>query len=376
MSALSAVARREWRRFSATPRLWWLVVVLPLLLPGLLVAIFAERAPQQLPVAVLDYDGSLVSREFHRALGATPGLAPQHHTPDLTLAGGAVRRGEVYAVIAIPPGFGRAVLRAEQPRVQLYFNRQTTTAGNIVLRDVRTAVGTLGVGIGLAQGVLPAVLVETHPLYNPGLDFARFLALPLAVAVLHVLLVVVAIDVTGRELRERSAGHWLAVADGRTSAALFGKLLPYAVWFTLYGPLILWLLVRLLGLALRGSLGLWMLGWTALVAACFGLGVFLVGVIGNLRMATSVASVLISPAFAYSGMTFPAVAMAGFAAFWSFALPLGHFLNLQAGQLALGAPADAALPHVLWLAVFALLPLTCAGRWRRLLRDPAAWGRA
>lgn len=376
MSGSTAVARREWRRFLATPRLWWLVLVLPLLLPGLLVAIFAERAPQQLPVAVLDYDDSDVSRQLQRALAATPGLAPQQHRPDLALAGAAVRRGEVYAVIAIPPGFGRAVLRAEQPRVQLYFNRQTTTAGNIVLRDVRTAVGTLGVGIGLAQGVLPAVLVETHPLYNPGLDFARFLALPLAVAVLHVLMVVVAIDVTGRELREHTAGHWLAAAGGRTAPALLGKLLPYALWFVVYGPAILWLLVRLLGLELRGSLGLWMLGWTALVAACFGLGVFLVGMLGNLRMATSVASVLISPAFAYSGMTFPAVAMAGFAAFWSFALPLGHFLNLQAGQLALAAPADSALVHVFWLSLFALLPLACAGRWKRLLRDPCAWGRA
>ena len=376
MSPFGAVARREWRRFAATPRLWWLVLILPLLLPGLLVAIFAERAPQHLPVAVLDYDDSPLSREFHRALAATPGLAAQRHVPDLALAGAAVRRGEAYAIIAIPPEFGRDILRAGQPRVQLYFNRQTTTAGNIVLRDVRTAVGTLGVGIGLTQGVLPAVLMETHPLYNPGLDFARFLALPLAVAVLHVLLVVIAIDVTGRELRESSAGEWLAAAGGRTVTALLGKLLPYAAWFLLYGPVILWLLVRLLGLEVRGSPGLWLAGWAALIAACMGLGVFLVGVIGNLRMATSVASVLISPAFAYSGMTFPAVAMAGFAAFWSFALPLGHFLNLQAGQLALGAPAQAALGHIGWLLLFALLPLTCARRWRRLLREPAAWGRA
>jgi len=368
-----AVMAREWARFMATPRLWWFCLLLPIMLPGLLLWIFIEQVPDGLPVAVVDLDQTALSRQLLRSVDAAPGLAISAQRADLLQASALLRQGKVFAVMVVPHDFGRGVIRAEQPRVQLYYNRQTLTAGNLVLREVRTAVAAVAVGIGLAQGVLPAVLVETHPLFNPGLEFGRFLALPLAVAVLHVLMVVVAIDACGRELRSGSAGRWHAAASGRVASALLGKLLPYLAWFFVLGLVVLASLLRLLGIEFQGSFALWTLGWLALVLASFGLGTFLLGALGNLRLATSIASVLVSPAFAYSGMTFPTMAMEGFAAVWALILPLGHFLHLQAAQALLGAPPDAVWVHLLVLLSFAFLPLLTLPRWRRWLSDPDAW---
>lgn len=372
---MKPIVQREWARFAATPRLWWFCLLLPVLLPGLLLLIFIEQVPAALPVTVVDLDQTYGSRRMLQALDAAPGLTLRERRPDLASAAALLRRGEVFAVIVVPKDFSRALLRAEQPRIQLYFNRQTLTAGNLVLREVRTAVASVAIGMGLAQGILPAVLMESHALFNPGLEFGRFLALPLAVAVLHVLMVVVAIDVCGRELRNGSAGAWLNSAGGRTGLALLGKLLPYILWFFVLGLLLLATMMRLLGIAFQGSVALWAVGWLGLVLACFGLGIFLLGLLGNLRMATSIASVLVSPAFAYSGMTFPTAAMEGFAAVWAVALPLGHFLHLQAAQALMGAPAAAVLPHLLALSAFVLLPALTLPRWRRWLSDPACWGR-
>lgn len=371
---MSAVLGREFRRFARTPRLWFLVVIAPFVLPGLLISLFVERAPTALPVAVLDYDHSHLSRQIIRALDATPGIRVQGFPADLQAAGSLVRRGEVFAVVALPPDLQREVLRGEAPRVQLYYNRQMLTAGNVIMREVRTAIGTVGAGIGLAQGVVPPVRTENHPLFNPGLDFARFLALPLIVTLLHILVVVVAIDVTARELREGTAGDWLRAADGAVWRALLAKLLPYFLWFALAGMGLLAFAVQVLALEVRGHTGLWLGGWVLLTAACMGFGVFLAGLFGNLRMATSIASVVISPAFAYSGMTFPSEAMSGFASLWSNLLPLGHYLKLQTGQLAMGSSLAVSLPHLLWLLPFALLPLLVLRRWRRLLGDPELWG--
>ncbi|TVQ73243.1 MAG: ABC transporter permease [Chromatiaceae bacterium] len=373
---MSRLLAREWARFAATPRLWWFTLLLPVMLPGLLLLIFIEQVPDQLPVAVVDQDQSAGSRQLVRALDGTPGLRIAAHLPDMNAAASRVRQGDVYAVIVVPRDFAREVIRAEQPRIQLYYNRQTLTAGNLVLREVRTAVTTTAIGIGMAQGALPAVLVESHALFNPGLEFGRFLALPLAVAVLHVLMVVLAIDVTGRELRDGSAGDWLDAAGGGMVTALLGKLLPYMVWFFVFGLLLLAVLLRLLGTEFKGSLIVWILGWLGLVLASFGLGAFLLGLLGNLRLATSVASVLVSPAFAYSGMTFPTAAMDGFAAFWAQALPLGYFLHLQSAQVLMAAPPAAALWHVFALLLFALLPVLTLRRWRRWFTDPDSWGQA
>ena len=371
---MQGVLSRELKRFIRTPRLWFLAVIAPVLLPGLLIALFVERAPTELPVAVLDYDHSPLSRQIVRALDATPGIRVLAFPADLQAAGSSVRRGEVFAVVALPPDLHRDVLRDEAPRVQLYYNRQSLTAGNVIMREVRTAIGTVGAGIGLAQGVFPPVRTENHPLFNPGLDFARFLALPLIVTLLHIVVVIVVIDVTGRELREGTAGDWLHAARGRVWWALLVKLLPYFVWFSLAGIGLLVFSAHALGLEVRGHAGLWLGGWVALTAACMGLGVFLAGLFGNLRMATSVASVVISPAFAYSGMTFPAEAMEGFATFWSQLLPLGHYLHLQTAQVAMGSSVAVSLHHLLWLMPFVALPLLVMKRWQRLFNDESLWG--
>lgn len=109
----------------------------------------------------------------------------------------------------------------------------------------------------------------------------RFLAIPLAVAVLHVLMVFLALDVTGRELRYGSAGEWMQAGGGRLIVTLIGKLLPYMLWFLIFGLLILAAMLRLLGIAFDGSVGVWALGWLGLVLASFGLGVFLLGLSGT-----------------------------------------------------------------------------------------------
>lgn len=366
---------REWARFAATPRLWWFTLLLPLILPGLLLLIFSEQVPNRLPVAAVDLDQSAGSRRLLRSLDSTPGLRIVANLPDLTAATTRIRQGDVYAVVVVPRDYARAVMRGEQARLQLYYNRQALTAGNLVLREVRTAVTTWAIGIAVAQGVSPGVLVESHALFNPGLEFGRFLALPLAVAVLHVLMVILAIDVAGRELRQGSAGVWLDSAGGGIVTALLGKLLPYVVWFFVFGLVVLAGLLRLLGIEFKGSLGVWSLGWLGLVLASFGLGVFLLGAFGNLRLATSVASVLVSPAFAYSGMTFPISAMDGFAALWAQTLPLGHFLHLQAAQVLMAAPPGAALDSLGAMLLCALLPLLTLSRWRRWFTDPESWGK-
>ena len=370
------VLKRELGRFCSTPRLWWLLVFIPVLVTMTLWLTFLERIPQDLPVVLVDLDQTPQSRQLQRAFDAAPGIGLVSVEPDMGKAKAHVRRGQAHAVLVIPADFSRGLVRGEQPRIQVYVNRQASTSGNVVLSNISITTITASFGAGLSVGVLPAMLVDARPLFNPGLDFSRFLALPLTVAVLHVLMVVVAIDVTGRELRERTAGQWLASAGGRAGIALAAKLLPYFAWFCLFGAVLLWLMVRSLSVDIQGSTSFWLFGWMCLVAACFGLGVFLVALLDNLRLATSVASVLVSPAFAYSGMTFPTMAMSGFAAYWSLALPLGHYLHFQTGQLAMGSSAHASFVHLACLLVFALLPFFTLGRWQRLLSDERMWGEA
>lgn len=371
-----AVATREWRRVTATPRLWLFAAVIPAAMVTLLMLVFIERTPLDLPMGIVDFDHSDYSRTLTRRLDATPSLQVTNAFDDMNSAGAAMRRGETYAVLAVPPDYGRDIGSGRAPRLQLYSNRQMLTAGNIVVRDVRLTVATLGAELSIARASPPALVIDLHPAFNPGFDYSRFLALPLALAVLHIAMTALGADVTGRELRDGSAGQWLDVAGGRATRALLGKLLPYALWFSVFGLILLAFVVQRLGLSLAGNATVWATSWILLVLASLGLGSFLVGLTGNLRLALSLASVIVSPAFAYSGITYPMTAMSGFANLWAHLLPLGNALSVHTQQLLMGAVPSASFPHLAALVVFAILPFLLLRRWHLLLSDPSRWGGA
>lgn len=373
-TGFAAVFRRELARIARTPRIRWLGLWLPLLVIALLMAVFHAQTPRHLPVILVDHDHSALSRQLARTIAAAPAVTLDTSATDLRAAGERVRAGRVFAVIAIPPDFERDVLRGHGAQVQVFHNSQAMTAGNVVLRDVRLAVGTFNAGVAMRRGVRPAIGMESHALFNPGLDYGQFLALPLIAAILHIALVILGADATGRELRERRAGSWFAAAGGRIVPALGGKLAPYALTWSLGGWLVLMAALRWFGVAIAGSALLWGLGWVALVLASLGLGAFMVAVFANLRLAVSAASLVVSPAFAYSGVTFPLLGMSGFAYVWASALPLSHYLALQTGQMAMATPWLVDAQHLLPLLLVAALPWLLAGRWRRLLTDESRWG--
>lgn len=372
---MESVWRREWQRFCETPRLWGLVVIAPVVLSLLIIWIFSSRIPLSLPVLLVDYDQSNASRHLGRQLQALPSAELISLAPDMEHAAAEVRKGKAYAVVVIPSSFERDLVRGDRPGVSLFYNRQTMTAGNILLRDVRTVVATLGAGISVERGLMPALLVDARPAFNPGMDYARFLALPLMIALLHIAIVLVAVDVTGRELREGTAAQWLASSGGKPFIALLGKLLPYALWFTLLGLTLFAVMLRGLGVVIQGQISLWILSWVLLVFACCGLGALLVAATANLRMAVSVASVIVSPAFAYAGLTFPAAYMPSVAEFWSSLLPLSHGLAAHMDQVVMGAPLSITGRHLLALLPFIVLPLLLISRWKRLMSDPLNWGK-
>lgn len=385
---VAKVWRREWRRVRADRHSHWLMLYLPLASAGLMLALFWPRMPRELPIAVYDADRSALSRQLIRNVDATPSLRVVHQARDLPDGRDSILRGDSYALLAIPADYQRDVLRGAPRPSQLFYNTQLLTAGNLAARDARMAAGTLsltqaigrrvlaGQGAPTAMAAASPIATQLHAAFNPSLDYARFLGLSVIAALLHIFAVVVAIDATAGELRRSTAADWFEAAGEQPWKALAGKLAFPWLWFSALGSGVILLSLWLLGVQIAGSTTLMVLGWSLFVAASVSLGAFLAGVTANLRVATSVSSLLISPALAYSGLTFPTVAFPAWVVGWSTLLPLTHYLQLQLQQLSMATPAPAALWPLLALLPFAALPFLLPARWARLLTQPQYWGRA
>ena len=354
----------------------------------LLWGVFSQGVATDLPVAVVDQDASAASRQFVRWLDATAGLRVALRPANVEDAWTALRRGDVHGVVLVPRDFARDLKRGRRGEIQAWYNEQFLPVANAVQREMQTAAAGFDAALEtkgrLARGEpRAAVALRLNPigaqrttLFNPQLSYGPFLVAGLAATILHMAAMLAAVRAVGRELRDGTAPAWLASAGGRLVPALAGKLaVPFAVHATLgLGTLIVWHSV--LGWPLRGSGALLTGGLLALLAAYYALGLLVVGVSANYRLASSVAAFLTAPALAFGGITFPLESMPWPARWWGRLLPLTSYLQLQAEQTARGATVAASLPQFLVLAGVAAVG-GFAGAWliRHRARQPECWGR-
>lgn len=373
------VARREIARWRGDRVMIALLLWLPLLASMLLLAIFAARSNTDLPIAVVDHDDSSVSRELIEQVDAASGVRVAMQPASLPQARAAVLRGSVYAVVEIPAHFRRDVLRGSRPQIGLLLNQQSMSAANAIARDVQTVVltaaGRQSAGLRLASGLPPSAAaaatqplrVETHPLFNPGVDYAAYLGIALLVAGLHCFVAVHGVRSIAGE-RDDGQHAWSQAAGGRWGPALLGKLGLAWAWWWLYGLVLLGSAYAWLGLPMLSAPVLFALGWGGLVAAYLGLGAAL-AVLLPAHTAYSGVSALSAPAMAFSGVSFPLLAMPLVPRVFGEALPLTWFLRLQTQLLTERVDAAIAWPTAARLWLYALLLIGAAAvllawRWR------------
>lgn len=357
------------------PGLLVLTTLLPLALMALLTVVFSAGLANRLPVAVLDFDGSDLSRTIVRMVDGTPDVAVAARVADLAEGRRLIRSGAVHGLLMIPRDLERDVQAGRRPEVVVFYNTQTLTSGNFVLRGAAAAIQTAEAGIRLslrtaegqpledAQASLTPIPVQTHGLFNPTMNYAHFLLAALLPSVLQVVVVTasaysVGLDVETRHrlavLRRLGRGLWPAMA---------GKLLPYTLLFLMVLGLADAVLFGLLGLPMRGDRGLLLLAGILFLLACQLIGALLALFLRSTAGAVSIGSLMTAPAFGFMGIDFPRLAMGAFAYGYGALLPGTWYLTARVDQTIRGTPPDLSWPPVLTLLAF-VIGLAGLAAWR------------
>ncbi|KAK0330202.1 hypothetical protein LTR94_033770, partial [Friedmanniomyces endolithicus] len=127
IAAFLAGARREIAFLRGSFWDLFLVVWLPLALLALVAVQMSAGVMRDLPVAVVDADGGSVARDLVRRLDASPGLHVAARPKDMAEAESVVRSNRAYAIVMLPQGLERAVLRGEAGRVLVFYNASYST---------------------------------------------------------------------------------------------------------------------------------------------------------------------------------------------------------------------------------------------------------
>jgi ABC-2 type transport system permease protein len=364
------------------------LLVLPLLGFAAMLLIFHQEVIRQLPVAVCDMDGSMTSRRVVRKIAAAPTMRLVGEIASPKEGMERMRRGEIYAYIFIPEHFEYDAKRGHKATAVAYYNAQWLLPGNMLNRDLGNVSASVagefegklrrhaGQPRAVAASLGQPVAIDGHPLFNPALDYRYFLTTALLPSILQICILLSTIHAFGMELKEGTAGVFLAGAKGNIVVGALGKLLPLTLAYSLVGLAMVTLLFRSLGMPLRGDFALVAGATLVFVVAYQCVGVLFIALLGNFRLSTSLAAVYAAPAFAFTGITFPIVGMPLFAKLWGAILPLTWYLKFLVRYGFHGAPLSVAMPDMLALLAFiGVCPLLGLPILAHRLRTPALWGR-
>ncbi|MBN9506335.1 MAG: ABC transporter permease [Altererythrobacter sp.] len=345
----------------------------------------APGVMRDLPIAVVDQDGGGMARELTRRLDASPGLRVAARPPDMAEAERLVRARAAYAVVLIPRGTERAVLRGETASVTTFYNASYSTASGAALRDIGTVVQEQAAQLAAGQVAAiepgkvrpPPIVAQTTVLFNPQGSYELQLVALLHPALLHLVFMVAVASALGRELRDGTIGGWLGdTTQSWAAAAVAGKITVYFIVFMAWGVLATAYLAGLRGWPILGSAIMLFAGYAAMYLAYVGVAVLAVGLTLSMSRALSIAGLYAGASFAFAGAIFPIESASAFARVWSAILPYTAFAKLLAEQWMMGSGVAVSLPHLfvmlLFLAVGAAAGLP---RYLAAAGKPAVWGR-
>lgn len=249
--ALARVFANEWKIIFSDMGVMIFFILLPLAYPVVYTLIYNPEVVTDMPVAVVDYSRTPLSRTLIQTADASPAMKIEYSCANLQEAKDLFAQNKVFGIMEIPSDFDTRVGRGEQAVVPFYFQMslllryrtfltalsdiQLKTIGDITAARLE-ATGASAIGLGSS---LP-VNTQNSFLGDPGQGFASFVMPGVLVLILQQSLVlgICMLRGTSNERRRRNGGiDPLQVNGVPVSATIWGKALCYLV---LYIPLTLY----------------------------------------------------------------------------------------------------------------------------------------
>lgn len=355
----------EWRVIARSRIEQIMVFLLPVIAMSSIWFTFSVAQVHDLPIGILDKDHSTLSRKLIQTIDASPNVAVtaryRHHQEMQT----DLRNTDVYAAVIIPKGFSRHIHQVKPSPVTLVVNAQYGTHSGILQAGISDAVRTYSAGIelrllkkmGLSHKQAVNTLFPIKPTvkmaFNLQLNYQQFLAATVIPALLHILATVIGVGVVGRKLRDKTIGTWFwGVTRSDIThtpkffavlVALFGKLFWHSLIFCFWISLTL-LLVAKIEHPPIGNMVVTIVTACLFMVLSLWLGAILTLMVMSKRMGLSNAGLITAPAFAFSGITYPLVAMPYPAQIIANMLPLTHYEQLQVAQIEMHQSWQTGLP--------------------------------
>ena len=384
-SLLSVIKESIWRgcMFVMSRPLYLVsIVVIPLLSGFIMLDLLKEGIGNHVPAAIVDLDGSDLSRRVTSNLDAMQTVDVKRSFNDFTEARDALQRGDIIGFFVIPENFAGEALAGRVPEITYYTNYAYFVPASLMYKGFKTIsvlsngalVSTTLVTAGLPESSVTALLMpyvnDMHPLGNPWMSYQIYMGHSFVPGILALMVMIITVYSITDEIKKKTSVEWLKSAGGSIVVALIGKLAPQTLLFTLAGWILQLATYALYDFPLNCSIAVMMTAMFLMVLACQAFAVTVCGIVPNLRLALSVCSLLSVLAFSIGGFTIPVEDMYRWIGIVSYILPIRYYFLIYIDQSLNGVDLYYSRYYFIALLVFVLVSFIPLFNLKRMCKKP------
>jgi ABC-2 type transport system permease protein len=358
------IAAREINRISERKTIYLLSIILPIVIFLFIALIYKNGVLRNLPVAIYDADNSEISRLIVRSIDATASMDVVESLQSVDEIKKEFQRGNIQGAVYIPKGLEADLKSGKSANAVLFKNTSNLIIGNTIYKDGLTVIRTISGGILLkklrskgmdysaAVNLVNPIRTETLPLYNPNYNYENYITPGLLVALLQMIIMIAAVLIISSEFTHNTFPELQELAGNKVLLILFGKSLPHLFIHIATVLGLVGIIFPIFNISVTGSVF-----WTIILLIHFVISSFYVGILISCifheqLFATEVALFINTPAFIFSGFTFPLWGMPALHNYFAQVIPFTHFITGFMKIYEMGAPVKYLLPEIIKLSVF------------------------
>ena len=371
-----AVVRRELRIWAKRPIYLVGSIVTIAFCSVFFLTFLRDGVPSDVPIGIVDYDNSTLTRNFIQQLDATQlGKVIRYDT--FAEARADMQKGKITSVCVLPEGMYADVQSQKQPTFTFYVNTLYFLGGSLAYKDILTMINLTsgavqreilrmkGVNEHSISGTLRPIDIDVHQIGNPTMNYGSYLANMMLPGVFQMVIIIIMIYSLGTELKYGTSRHLLKTSGGSITVAIAGKMLLYTLLFIAIGFSLVALLYRFEGFTFEGNIGWMLLDMLLLILASESIGILIIGCVPILRFALSIGALFSIMAYSMTGFTLPVEAMpAGIQGLASI-FPLRHYFQFYVQEGIFAAGFAGWYKEVIHMLIFLFLPFFVMPRLKK-----------
>lgn len=371
-SPLLKILIRELRRITEKKTIYLLSVVLPVILFLVLALIYKNGVVRDLPVAIYDADNSTLSRLLSRSIDAASSMAVTRHVNSLEELKREFLKGHIQGAFYFPLNMERDIKRGTGSSMVIFKNTSSLIIGNMIYKDGVTVAKTVSGGVLLkklrskglseaqAMNIINPIRIETQSLYNPEYNYLQYLVPGLLTALFQMIIMISAVLIISSEFTHNTFEELVHLSGNNTFTIILGKSIPHIAIHTATALGLIGIIFPMFSIEVNGPVLLTLAFIEYFILTSFFLGFLLSCSFREQLFATEVALFINTPAFIFSGFTFPLWGMPALHNYFAQLIPFTHFLSGFIKIYQMGAPIKYVAPEFLRLSVFLVVSVSAS----------------